>query len=60
MSVDRNLLVDKFNQLETNYIKLMGRTLFPPFGWFDKRAEKAARRGPRELLFMNPELKGGR
>jgi len=40
MSVDKKLLVDKRNQYETNYIKLMGRTLFPPFGWFDDRAKR--------------------
>ncbi len=40
LGVDRNLAVDKHAQYEANFTRLMGRTLLPPFGWFDKRAEK--------------------
>ncbi len=39
-SVDKNLVVDKTGQYDATYLKLMGRTFFPPFGWFDERAER--------------------
>ncbi len=40
LGIDRNLKVDKYIQYDANYIRFMGRSLFPPFGWFDQRAIK--------------------
>lgn len=37
---DRNLKIDKYGQFAANFFKLMGRTLFPPYGFFDQRARK--------------------
>ncbi len=40
MGFDRNLKIDKYSKTEVAKISWKGRTLFQPFGWFDKRAEK--------------------
>ncbi len=40
LAFDKNLKMDKYIKYELNTIKLMGRAYLPPFGWFDKRAEK--------------------
>ncbi|MBW1900853.1 MAG: DUF1329 domain-containing protein [Deltaproteobacteria bacterium] len=37
---DRNLKIDKYSQTDVAKISWKGRTLFPPFGWMDKRAER--------------------
>ena len=39
MSFDKNLVRDKYNQTGNYKIKFMGRTLFPPYGWFDEKAK---------------------
>jgi hypothetical protein len=36
----KNLKIDKYNKYVANFIRLMGRSQFPPFGWFDERAKK--------------------
>ncbi|MBW1851393.1 MAG: outer membrane lipoprotein-sorting protein [Deltaproteobacteria bacterium] len=40
LAFDKNLRVDKYNKYAQKKIRLMGRALIPPFGFFDKRAEK--------------------
>jgi len=40
MSFDRNLSCDKKNLYNANFIRLQGRCLFPPYGWYDERAKK--------------------
>ncbi len=40
MGYDKNLKMDKYNLYTANFIRLMGRSLFPPYGWFDERARK--------------------
>ena len=40
MCFNKNLAVDRYNQFSAHFIRLMGRTIFPPYGWFDKRAER--------------------
>jgi hypothetical protein len=40
MSFDKKLYMDKHNQFSAHFSRLMGRTIFPPYGWFDKRAKK--------------------
>jgi len=40
LAFDKNLKIDKYNKYIRDHIKLMGRTYLPPFGWYDKRAEK--------------------
>jgi len=40
MGYDKNLKMDKYIQYQANFIRLMGRSLFPPSGWFDERAKK--------------------
>jgi len=40
MSFDKNLAMDDYNQTANYKIKFMGRTLFPPYGWFDEKAKR--------------------
>jgi hypothetical protein len=40
MSFDRNLATDKYMKTGSYKIKFMGRTLFPPYGWFDEQAKR--------------------
>jgi hypothetical protein len=40
VGVDRNLKIDKYGETDVAKIGWKGRTLFKPFGWFDKRAER--------------------
>ncbi len=40
LAFDLNLKIDKRSVYARNVIKLMGRSLFAPFGWFDERAER--------------------
>ncbi len=37
---NRNLKLDKYSQAIVTNMRFMGRILFPPYGWFDERAEK--------------------
>jgi hypothetical protein len=37
---DKNLKMDKYTTAIVSLSRLMGRFLFPPYGWFDKRAER--------------------
>ena len=37
---DKNLKVDKLSVADTAKIRFKGRSLFPPYGWLDKRAKK--------------------
>lgn len=39
MAFDRNLTRDKYSLTASSNIKFMGRTLFPPYGWFDEHAK---------------------
>ncbi len=36
----RNLKRDKYGQAIASNMRLMGRVLFPPYGWFDERAKR--------------------
>ncbi len=40
MSYNRNLIRDEYRQTASSNIKFMGRTLFPPYGWFDEHAKR--------------------
>jgi hypothetical protein len=40
MGFDRSLKIDRYNVTDVAKIAWKGRTLFPPFGWMDKRAER--------------------
>ena len=40
MSFDKNLAMDNLIQSGSYKIKFMGRTLFPPYGWFDEQAKR--------------------
>ena len=40
IGIGRNLKIDRYNETDVASILWKGRTLFPPFGWFDKRAER--------------------
>jgi len=40
MGFDRNLKNDRYSAVDVAKIAWKGRTLFPPFGWLDKRAER--------------------
>jgi hypothetical protein len=37
---NKNLKMDKYTTAIVSLSRLMGRFLFPPYGWFDKRAER--------------------
>jgi len=39
LAFDKNLKIDKYNKYIRKSLKLMGRSFFPPSGWFDMRAE---------------------
>ncbi len=39
LAFDKNLKMDKYNKYARNMIKFMGRAFFPPYGWYDERAE---------------------
>jgi hypothetical protein len=41
LSFDRNLTKDNYTKSLYNSIKYMGRSLFPPYGWFDLQAKKS-------------------
>jgi len=38
--IDRNLKLDKVSVADVAKISWKGRTLFPPYGWYDERAER--------------------
>ncbi len=40
LGYDRNLKLDKLGAVDVAAIRYKSRTLFPPFGWYDERAEK--------------------
>jgi hypothetical protein len=40
MAFDKNLNKDKYNQSSVYNMRFMGRTLFPPYGWFDEQAKR--------------------
>jgi hypothetical protein len=60
MAFDKNLTMDEYNQTGNYKIKFMGRTLFPPYGWFDEQAKRTGKFSsffnvtffPRELSGM--------
>ncbi len=37
---DKNLKLSKYQQILVSNTRFMGRVLIPPFGWFDRRAER--------------------
>ena len=59
LSLNKNLVVDKRNLYESDYIKLMGRTLFPPFGWFDKRAKRNGETWSQGTVVHEPRSQKG-
>ncbi|MBW1900133.1 MAG: outer membrane lipoprotein-sorting protein [Deltaproteobacteria bacterium] len=59
LALDRNLVVDKYAQYDSTYIRLMGRTLFPPFGWFDKRAERNGETWSNGVVVYEPRANRG-
>ncbi|MBW1903097.1 MAG: DUF1329 domain-containing protein [Deltaproteobacteria bacterium] len=59
MSFDRNLKMDKYNQYQANFIRLMGRTLFPPYGFLDKRAERNGEFAAFSSLVFEPRANKG-
>ncbi len=59
LSFDKNLKLDKYNKYVQTKIKLMGRTLIPPYGWFDKRAEKRGEFKATSSLIYEPRATRG-
>lgn len=59
MSFDKNLKMDKYNQYQANFIRLMGRCLFPPEGWLDERARKNGEFAAFSTLVFEPRANKG-
>jgi len=59
LSIDKDLQVDKYGAYEATYIKLMGRTLFSPFGWFDDRAERNGETWAMGTFVHEPRVQRG-
>ena len=59
MSFDKNLKMDKRNLYQANFIKLMGRTMFPPYGWLDERAEENGEFSAFDSLVFEPRANRG-
>jgi len=59
VSCDRNLKVDKYSKYARTMIKLMGRSFFPPFGWFDERAEKRGEFAADAIELFEPRANRG-
>jgi len=59
MSYDRNLSMDKYSESAAYNIKFMGRTLFPPYGWFDKHAERNGEFWSSSIITREPRSQRG-
>jgi len=59
LSFNKKLKQETCTRLNVNTIRLMGRSIFPPFGWFDRRAEKRGESGCTTTeLFEPSKLRG--
>jgi len=56
---DKNLVIDKYSKYAKTQIKLMGRTFFPPFGWFDERAKKRGEFSSDAIEILEPRANRG-
>lgn len=59
MGFDRNLTKDKWSLYQCNFIRFMGRTLFPPYGWLDERARKRGEFSSYGNLMYEPRAQRG-
>ncbi len=59
MSFDKNLAMDGYNQTVNYQIKFMGRTLFPPYGWFDEKAKRTGKFRSFFNLSLYPRERSG-
>jgi hypothetical protein len=58
-SFDRNLVLDQHTTGTNSNIRLMGRSLFPPFGWFDERAERNGEFMANATVLLSPRSMRG-
>ncbi len=59
LAFDKSLTIDKYNKYARNIMKLMGRSLFPPFGWFDERAERRGEFQADAVQILEPRANKG-
>jgi len=59
MGFDKKFTMDHYAEGININIKLMGRALFPPFGWFDKRAERNGEFMANSTVLHNPRAQRG-
>jgi hypothetical protein len=59
MSYDKNLTMDSYSESAAYNIKFMGRTLFPPYGWFDKHAERNGDYWSSSIVTREPRSQRG-
>ncbi len=59
LEVGKNLTVDKYSKYLRNGLRLMGRYYFPPFGWYDERAEKRGEFSTASTTIFEPRANRG-
>jgi len=59
LAFDKTLTIDKYNKYARNVARLQGRSFFPPFGWFDKRAERRGEFKADCVLLYEPRANRG-
>jgi hypothetical protein len=56
---DKKLFMDHYAEGVNSNLKLMGRSVFPPFGWFDERAERNGEYMANSTALFNPRAQRG-
>jgi len=59
LSFDRNLAVDEYSKAFCSSNKFMGRTLIPPYGWFDEHAEGTGHFWSSSVITLEPRSQRG-
>ena len=59
LSYDKNLTIDRDSLFNAHFIRLMGRTAFPPYGWLDERAKKNGEYQSFSVISLSPRSMWG-